>query len=179
MRSRSLAALALLLPLSGAGCLILAPDHYLFNRPLRVVEARVEPEEARGEPVDDVQVRVRAAHACQPLEFSVGVEDPDLDDVLRSRWFVDGQVVTSADDTRSASPTPLRARPFSWTVLPLGRGSPLASPGPHLVEVVVSDAPLVDRTPDPRWVGADGEVEPGYSDTRAWVVEVEAAAPCP
>jgi hypothetical protein len=177
--------LALPLALGGAlsGCLILQEDPYFEgqvtfrNRPLRILEERVEPA--------DRVVRTGNGADCT-LTFSIQADDPDVGDTLFVEWYVDYD-------------PDLRPAPFRRPALPPGTSTVrraeqrfdfsaqppnlLATPGEHLVEVVVYDsAPREDRTAAPREVRSlpDGGtlVNPGFTVSHAWFVTVE-SEDCP
>jgi hypothetical protein len=62
-----------------AGCFLPPGDTFFENASPRVVDVRpVQPE-----------IRVSAEQACARLAFSAAASDPDLDDTLRFRWYVD------------------------------------------------------------------------------------------
>ncbi|MCP3143811.1 hypothetical protein [Pyxidicoccus xibeiensis] len=151
-------------------CPILTRDNYLENRPPRLVEELSRPE--------GYEVRVRAEEGCAPLEFSARVDDPDLDDDIRYRWFVD-DVLVADGVVRNTDLEQLRAVPLSWSEIPRVPDSPLREPGTHVVELIAADAEILGREPQPRRPRPDGGGDPTYADSRAWVVTVEPGPPCP
>ncbi|MET0402184.1 MAG: hypothetical protein ABW123_07250 [Cystobacter sp.] len=167
------------------GCLIPQEERYLQtlptarNNPPRIVENLVTP-----------AFRIIRAHGAAPpcaLEFSVFVEDPDVDDTILVRWYVDYD--------------PAQPGPPDWeeTLLPDGKVrrdksvriqaifnsaqfSRLNTPGDHTVEVLVADRALLGREPQPdTYVLPDGEIlrDPGYSVTYAWFVNTVSGGQCP
>jgi hypothetical protein len=159
-----------------SGCLIPQDDTLLEslpqrrNRPPRVVETQVQP----PQPIlDDF-----GANGLCEQDFSVLVEDPDVDDLLTVRWYLD------YDDQNPTGPyrefqlanngEPQRGDRATLRVNLRAANSPLSAPGPHLVEAVVADTRLVGRDPVPvgRIVLDGGTVilNPGYAVTHAWFV---------
>jgi hypothetical protein len=158
------------------GCLIPQDDTLLAglpqrrNRPPRIVEMQVQPPERI--------IRDFGAEGLCELDFSVVVEDPDVDDLLTVRWYLD------YDDQDPTGPyrefqlanngEPQRGDRATLRINLRAANSPLSAPGDHLVEAVVSDTRLVGREPVP--VGridlADGGaiINPGYVVTHAWFV---------
>lgn len=151
-------------------CPILTRDNYFENRPPRLVEELSRPE--------GPEVRVRAEEGCVPLEFSAQVEDADLDDDIRYRWFVD-DVLVADGVVRNPTVELLRAEALAWSEIPRAPASPLRAPGTHVVELIAADAELVGREPLPRRPRPDGGGDPTYADSRTWVVTVEDGPPCP
>lgn len=151
-------------------CPILTPDNYFEDRPPQLVEALTHPA--------SYELRVGADAGCAPLEFSTRVQDPDLDDDIRFRWFVDDDLAAEGL-VRNTELELVRSAPIAWSVVPRGRGSPLELPGTYLVELVAADGELVDREPQPLRPRPDGGGDPTYADVRAWVVTVEAGPACP
>ena len=166
---RRLPALALAL-LALPACPILTPDNHFQDRAPRLVEERSQP--------PGHEVRVAAGQGCAPLEFSSQVEDPDLDDDIRYRWFVN-DVFVADGVVRNTTLELLRAEPLSWSVVPRSPSGPLREPGTYLVELIAADAELVGREPQPRRPRPDGGGDPTYADLRAWVVTVEPGPACP
>ncbi len=159
-----------------SGCLIPQEDTLLEslpqrrNRPPRIVETQVQP-------LERIIQDFGASGLCE-LDFSVVVEDPDVDDLLTVRWYLDYddqnptgpyrefQLINNGEPQRGDRPTlriNLRAA-----------NSPLSAPGVHLVEAVVADTRLVGREPVPvgRLPLADGGaiINPGFVVTYTWYV---------
>ncbi|HEX8823503.1 MAG TPA: hypothetical protein VF794_26505 [Archangium sp.] len=167
------------------GCLIPQEETYLNefpeprNRPPRIVEQQVQPPERI--------IRGYGSDLCE-FQFSVIVEDPDLNDTLYVNWFVDYDPtqLRGADGVGRLQPNNkvVRDERASFNPkIPSIDYSRLNVPGDHVVEVVVSDTPLVGRDPERFFVKrlADGtEVyDQGYSATYAWFVRTEPGGGCP
>jgi hypothetical protein len=160
-----------------SGCLVPQDDTLLEsipqrrNRPPRIVETQVQP--------PDPIIQDFGANGLCELDFSVVVEDPDVDDLLTVRWYLD------YDDQNPTGPyrefqlanngQPQRGDRATLHINLRAANSPLSAPGTHLVEALVSDTRLVGRDPVP--VGSitlDGGtvvVNPGYVVTHAWFVD--------
>ena len=168
---------------TSGGCLL--PQEEIFlnefpqprNRPPRLVEQHVQPSERiiRGYGSKDV---------CQ-LQFSVIVEDPDIGDTLYVNWFVDydPSQQRGADHVERIQPNSgntKEARDQRGTFnpkIPSIDFSRLNAPGDHVVEVIVSDTPLVGREPEKTPIRLEDGTETydlGYAATYAWFVRTEA-----
>lgn|SRR5690606_3308704 len=174
-----------------SGCLIPVPGDPIDplpdarNRPPRIEESNVTP--------FDRIVQLDPANGCV-LQLGLPVSDPDLDDVITVRWFVDFNARPVEGEPQDTS--------FSETLLlPTGRedrgsasltlrtntpGSRLAPLGTHLVEAYVSDGRLqvVNENgvlvvrPLPREVDVDGGViDPNYVVSYAWFVVTPSGCP--
>lgn len=157
------------------GCLIPQDDTYLAglpeqrNRPPRILETQVNP-------TSRVIKDFGAAGKCEE-EFRVVVEDLDVDDTLTVKWYVDYEPPDSVSVYREAvlpnSGQPVRGAGTLRLSL-RAANSPLATPGLHVVEAVVSDGLTVDRKPTERTETLpDGTVitDQVYAVTHAWVVQ--------
>lgn len=171
---------------ASGGCLVPQDENYLSelpvprNRPPRIVEKQVQPSERI--------IRGYGSDLCQ-LEFSVIVEDPDVDDKLDAYWFVD----YDPSQPRGAD-SAVRLEPINKKVVRDDRayfrpprfgsidGSRLNTPGDHVVEVVVSDNGLSSlREAQPRLIQLpDGQqfADPGYTTTYVWFVKTEPGGGC-
>lgn len=174
-----------------SGCLFPVPGDAIEplpdarNRPPRIEESNVTP--------FDRIVQLDPANGCV-LQLGLPVSDPDLDDVITVRWFVDFNARPIEGEPQDTS--------FSETLLlPTGRedrgsagltlrtntpGSRLAPLGTHLVEAYVSDGRLqvVNENgvlvvrPLPREVDVDGGViDPNYVVSYAWFVVTPSGCP--
>ncbi len=148
----------------------------LKNRPPRIIEdqAVVNGSAAR-------QLTVRVGEGCGSLEFSAPVEDPDVDDQLISRLFVDYEPVPANELHKARPPvremilmnggSPLRLARFE-EVNPTAQGNPLGTPGTHIVDMLVTDGrigfPGVQPPAEPV-EGYEG-LDPRYSVTYSWVI---------
>lgn len=160
------AAVAAVLLTTMTGCLIPQDDHTLVipppprNRPPRIITDQVTP-------VTRTLYLSDSATCTTKQQFQVYFADPDVDDTLYYRWYVDytetrtgflleGRISTNGKEVRDDS-----------AVLQANAADPasvFATPGPHLVEVIVSDGTLVDRTPQPR-----ASTEPDAGDQETFV----------
>ena len=176
---RLVAGLGLASLAAGAGCLIPQDEALLEgvpefkNRPPRIVEEQVEPFERI--------LRAFGVGSCTQ-DFSVVVEDPDVDDRLTVEWYVDynpsnpegyyRQIVLANTgqprrDDRGTLHMDLRSA-----------NNPLGTPGIHLVEALVTDRHLTQRQPDPPeevFLPDGGLVKnPGFVTSYSWVVNTVA-----
>ena len=113
------------------------------------------------------------ATACR-LTFRVSASDPDLDDLITVRWFADYDrtPVILQEDLLQNLGSPTRG-PVELT-MDLGvPGNPLSSQATHVLEVLVADGQLVNRTPLPRSSDPDAGVNPSFVDQYAWIVKTE------
>jgi len=133
-----------------------------------------------------IEIPVDAA-LCPNLEFRFFAEDPDVDETLTVRWYVDYQVlqvsVDNAEQTLSPSGEAVRNDTGSYTVnldgALTGPEARLQQVGPHVVEAILFDGRLgAQRKPLPRTPAVDGGIEnPSYAVSYAWVVNT--MRPCP
>lgn len=158
------------------GCLVPQDDTLLEglpdrrNRPPRIVESQVQPPEP-------IIQDFGSAGLCE-LDFSVVVEDPDVDDLLTVRWYVDYDPQNPTGPYRefqlANNGQPQRGDRATLRISLRAANSPLSAPGVHLVEAVVADTRLVGRDPVPvgRVVLDGGAVllNPGYVVTHTWFV---------
>jgi hypothetical protein len=143
------------------------------------VESQVQPSE-----------RILKEYGTSPLcdlEFSVAVEDPDVDDFISVHWYVDYDPAQprgayEEDQLRSTN-VPQREERAYLRLNANQPGNPLATPGDHLVEAVVTDTRLINRVPLPidQKPEADGGVliNPGYTASYAWFVQTGQGGDCP
>lgn len=124
---------------------------------------------------------------CKRIGFSVNVEDPDVGDLIRNRWFVDPN---EQHTTQGFDGTELRG---ATTAVRTNAAAPpsdiysgtLANEGTHVVEVVISDGELSQgATPRPNSIqgpladGGFGPVEDiTYIDTYSWFITTR-SMPC-
>jgi len=162
---------------TSGGCLL--PQEEIFlnefpqprNRPPRIVEQQVEP--------SNRIIRGYGSEVCE-LQFSVIVEDPDVSDTLYVSWFVDydPSQQRGADHVERIQPNsnakaPRDQRGTFKPKIPSIDFSRLNVPGDHVIEVIVSDTPLVGREPEKTPVLLENGTElydSGYSATYAWFV---------
>ena len=151
----------------------------------RVDGATVVPPRILTETATPQEALVSVGTACPAgsvLRFDADLEDPDLDDLVEARWFVDyaataagsGYVAefppASADgaDPRRA----LTGYPFPVVPAPAGEA--------HVVELVVSNG-FYPALGEPAGVALPRRTPlPGYeTQTYRWFVVYEDAGPCP
>lgn len=158
------------------------------NRPLRVILGQTQPEQR------DSTVQL-ASNCSAPTTFSVKVDDPDTNDVIRAQWFIDpneryigGTPGNQGVPTSGGSTVRSLGAPRQFTNL-LGA---LTDGRKHRVEVVVTDGEfLEDQLIDPMTneskpylkvvrpsVNTTSGVVPveAYRDEYVWFVEVRS---CP
>lgn len=108
------------------------------------------------------------------LEFRVTVADPEVDDRVTVRYYVDFPQVNQGpeyEDVLPNSQTETRQRTVDYTPLVNQLGSVLEEPGEHVVEAVVFDGTLSpDRVPLPLEVYPDAGVNPSFAAITRWVV---------
>ncbi|MFN0064494.1 MAG: hypothetical protein ACKVPX_18480 [Myxococcaceae bacterium] len=156
------------------GCFVLQDAVYLetlANRPPRIVEEGAFP---------DRRITVPQLPGCA-VNFSVPAEDPDVDDSLTARWYVDYDRDNNPTPFREFPPLPntgraLRAAPAALTIPLDALATPLTL-GEHVVEVLISDGDVINRVPQPRapvGVLPDGGriAQETYAVTYAWFIEV-------
>ncbi|NBD12182.1 MULTISPECIES: hypothetical protein [Corallococcus] len=174
-----LAALGLASLAVGSGCLI-PQDQALLegvpgfkNRPPRVVEEQVEPSERI--------LRAFGVGSCTQ-DFSVVVEDLDVDDRITVEWYVDYNPSNPVGSYRQIvlanTGQPRRDDRGTLHMDLRAANNPLSTPGIHLVEALVTDRHLTNRQPDPpeEVFLADGGVvkNPGFVTSYSWVVNTVA-----
>jgi hypothetical protein len=158
------------------GCLVPQDDTLLEgipdrrNRPPRIVESQVQP----PEPI----IQDFGASGLCELDFSVVVEDPDVDDLITVQWYLDYDSQNPTGYFRefrlANNGEPQRGDRATLPISLRAANSPLSAPGVHLVEAVVTDTRLVGRTPEPKSrIVLDGGgviINPGYVVTHTWFV---------
>lgn len=164
---------------AGSGCLW-PQDDQLFselprqaNRPPRIVPSLpIKPQ------LDSSFLPTKDGNPC-PLPFQFNVEDPDISDQIRTRWFVYAPGATRSVSFTGdlVSPGLTAIRPKTVTAPPaLGRtGSDLVQNGEHRVEVVIADnefvGPDVETLPFTRPLPDGGTVEDkSYTDSYIWII---------
>lgn len=167
-----------LLLVAQTACLIPQEDPILDplppprNRPPRILENLVSPPRSFPAPT------YFTGQNCPPIvRFEAVVADPDIDDLITARWFVDydplNNPVVWKEDRIPPSGQEVRTTASALLELNTTTG-PLSVAGPHLIEVFVSDSQLINRDPQPREIDPDGGIiNPGYVDTYAWYINIE------
>jgi hypothetical protein len=169
-----------------SGCLLSQEDRVLDfpaqrNRPPRIMEEL---------PIDGNRLTIveQSSDPCPTLVFGFSAEDPDVDQDLTVRWYVDyPRVPVSAEDREQVllanHSRAQRDTQGNLTVdlggvlnLPLNQ---LQLPVTHIVEAVLFDFRIgPDRKPIPI-SGADGGIlNPSYAVSYAWVVDMRRTT-CP
>ncbi len=166
-----------------SGCLIPQDDQVipelppLKNRPPRIVAARYGNERAD-------EVELRTGTACSREEFNVLVDDLDLDDTLRSFWFID-----KTETSLPLSPSPLGGSGQVTRTLsqPSGIRTQLGnlSAGPHRLTVYVVDSDIQEiqnaqiRPVEREVLLPDGKTgrNDGYVDEFTWFINAVSCAP--
>lgn len=145
------------------------------NRPPRILESTITPSRLQS---------IGNGPHCK-LSFSFQVEDPDIDDTITVRWYVDYSTSTPnqpqvAEQVIEPSGRAQRNTSAEYTSSLGNVDDPLHAVGTHLVEAVVADGPLVGHDtvlPHPTTT-PDGGVNLSYIVTYGWTVEV-APEDCP
>ncbi len=165
---------ATFLVLAMNACFVPQDDHLLpdvpepRNRPLRILESTVTPSRLQS---------IGNGPTCQ-LTFSLRVEDPDINDFITVRWYVDysaGNPTQPVDEDVLLNPggKPQRSESAEYTALVGSATNPLHATGLHTVEAVVADGPLVGHDvvlPHPSQ--GDAGTNLSYIVTYGWVVDV-------
>jgi hypothetical protein len=163
------------------GCLlpqdnqVLSPTPLYRNQVPRIVESTVLPGQV---------TTLRLGTNCTRTLFSAVVEDRDIADRIRTRWFVDpsntftGYVLggKAADPSSMAARLPTSPPPDLYETI-----SPLTVQGQHRLTLVISDGEFTDginTLPRVR-VLLDGGTfdEPTYTDSYTWFVTTD-LSPC-
>jgi hypothetical protein len=170
------AGVSFLLALSG--CLIpqesriLEPVPAVRNRPPRILEELVTP---------DRVIRTNNGPNCPRLDFAYKVEDPDVEDNLTTRWYIYTNFQANLPAYREGQIPPdgrtVRDRSVTLSIDFAAAENPLRLEGVYVVEGLVSDGTLINRTPLPRPLPG-GDTDPTYAVSYAWVVIVT-NGPCP
>lgn len=164
-----------------AGCLIPQEDEilepiYVKNRPPRLIEQNITPQRDLLTGVDCV------------LPFEVPVEDPDVDDFLTYRYYVDYDLNRGAPDFEAVIPPDgqvIRKNSAVATSTNDLDKTALNQPGDHVVTVMVFDGTLGSfegpgESPDPVAIpGSDGGFDPRYSVSYNWIIRVDPQVSCP
>src|SRR5262249_2894944 len=131
-----------------SGCLLPQEDRILDpvpakkNRSPRILEEQTAPTRF---------ITINNGANCR-LDFSFKAEDPDVEDVLYTDWYIDyfnnpsqvSQDVIQPDGINTVRPT---SAVFS---VDFATDTPLRPEGYHLVEGLLTDGFLVNRVPQPR-----------------------------
>lgn len=143
------------------GCLIPQDDQTLVipprqrNRAPRIVTDQIVPA------IEQRTIFLSTTPTCpNAQEFQVYVADPDVDDQLTVRWYLDNSPtnvgIVAPDTVIETNGKELRDQPATFTA-DLNAPSNRFITGSHLLEVIVSDGTLNNRRPLPRnTIGPDG-----------------------
>lgn len=153
-----------------SGCLVpqdetpLKPDPIFFNLAPRLLN--VNPAFP--------YIEINDESDCE-LQFSVNAADPDINQTIRLRYYVDYDPATKPGFEREFVFSNLgqEERPETAVfVTDVGAAlNPLGQTGVHLVEAMVFDGTLSPtRAPEPLGIIPDGGVNPSYVDVHQWVV---------
>jgi hypothetical protein len=188
-RSLSSLASALLIPCLGAGalngCVLSQEDRVLNIPPLRNRPPRIMEEFT----VTPDRVKMIIPSECPSIDFSFFAEDPDINDTLTVRWYVDYPASSAIVSELRLTPNPngntVRDQAkltidLSNRTLPVP-ASNLQQQGTHVVEALLFDFALSpQRKPYPITPATDGGIEnPSYVVSYAWVVEASHNCPLP
>lgn len=129
---------------------------------------------------------------CRPDTFSALVEDLDLSDRIRSRWFVDPDPMFSGvsftGNTLEASKKAIRDTPMVAPPQLFSIGSPLreftTGKAPHRLVLVVADGEFefgISSSPTASHTLPDGGtyIDPSYTASYTWFVTTTMSASCP
>lgn len=168
---------AAVIPLVLSGCLIpqesriLEPVPAVRNRPPRILEELVTPPRV---------IRTPNGPNCR-LDFEYKVEDPDVEDVLTTRWYIYTNFDPNLPAYREGQIPPdgktVRDRSATLSIDFAAAENPLRLEGVYAMEALVSDGTLINRQPQPRHLPG-GDTDPTYAVSYAWVVIVSAGS-CP
>jgi hypothetical protein len=166
----------------GAGCLLpqessILQDYTQPNRPPRILENTIEP--AR-------QSTIGNGLTCK-VEFSAFVADPDIDDALTWRWYVDydpegNNRLPKEEGVLPPSGAEERNPSVKYTVTI--QDNPSFPVGLHVVTLMVFDGHLLSfegpgSIPPSETVPGTDAGNPHYSTTFNWVVTVDPNEACP
>jgi hypothetical protein len=172
--------------LAAAALLLLAACP--LPQPLPVVQrtngTTVTPPRVIAESATPAQALIRVGDACpstSTVAFSALLDDPNVDDAVQARWFVDYDagahgVLGIEDVAAAADPSnPIRslAAPFVYRI------TDHAPAQPHVVELVVSNG-FYGLGGDPLGSPVNRTAQPGFeAQVFRWIVLHEAGGPCP
>jgi hypothetical protein len=142
----------------------LPPDPIYRNRRPYLVENLIKP---------TVYVETGTTTTCF-VDLSITVADPDVDDPIYVRWFVDydsdAETVHEKEQSIASDGNEVRASAATYRVNPGAVTGPFTDPGRHLVEAVVADGTIIGRLP---------EADDKYSVTHSWIVNIDPTITCP
>jgi len=128
------------------------------------------------------------SEGCPTLHFSFSAEDPDINDTLTVRWYVDYPASSAIEPEQRLAINGQAIRDDKGSLdVDLSNhalaipASFLQQPGTHVVEALLFDFALGElRRPVPFDPATDGGIpNPSYVVSYAWVVEASHACPLP
>ena len=138
----------------------------------RIVDGLSKPE--------DPVVKLELGSNCKIPGFSAVVEDPDLEDPIRSRWFVDPDVsfsgVSFTAPTLPSSATSVRNTPIVAPQQLFDVGGKLAEAGQHRLVLVIADGEFgvgIETLPLNIVIHDAGVKDPTYTDRFTWFVTTD------
>jgi hypothetical protein len=171
------------------GCL-LPQDDQVFDDlpPRRNIAPRIVQDQAKPGAVTAIDLEL--GPNCRRPSFSVVVEDLDLADRIRNKWFVDPDqafsTVNFSTNPLNQSETSIRNTPFTAPTQLFSAGSKLAEPGQHFLTVVIADGEFEGggiATLGRSHVIPDGDggtrvvIDPSHTDQFTWVINTT-LSPC-
>ena len=165
----------------GSGCLlgqddVVLEDIVLPNHPPRINGQSAEPQ----------KVSTIGLDGCR-IVFQIPVEDPDVDDLVQARWYIDFDPKNTQTnrpvDEFSLENNGQAARPLVTKTFTNGPFAELAATGPHVVTLMVFDGTLgvfegPNSVPKPRPIPGSDAGNPTYSDAYDWFVTTDPSLPC-
>lgn len=173
-RRRAVASGLLTLAIAMLGCIV--PQDFSFsddpppfkNNPVKIVQP-----DPTGT-IITLNNGTGGGTACSE-DFAVSAFDPDLNDPITVRWYVDYDPATNPSILREQllSNVGSTQRGPSTVHMDLNApGNPLVQQGSHVMEVLVADGMLDDeRNPVAKSVDPDAGVNPSYVDRYVWIVK--------
>ena len=150
------------------------------NRPPRILVEAIVP----GTPVT-----LKLNVTCKLQEFRVPVEDPDVDDKIRNKWFIDDESLSTGGlGGHTLDPSDAGTRRSAPVVPPTQIFSPAGvftkEPGAHKLTVVIADGEFsegINLVPRPFGNLSDGGTlfNPAYTDSFTWDIDTKDQSPCP
>ena len=163
IRRMPLIAAPLLVALGG--CLMPPPIEEVSppdNQPPRILKASLSPPTGKADVLDQ---------SCAPYSYKADVADPDIDDKLYWRVFLDYYRDNKPGEAKSGAVTPRgESAPIGFTVDPNDSRFKNLLSEPHFVELLVSDRPFFD---DDRFPLGRAVPDDAVTDVVVWTVVLE------
>lgn len=165
------------------GCLLPQDNQLLSESPIfknqvpRILEDQLEP---------SLVTTLQLGSNCMPVPFRASVEDRDLADRIRIRWYVDVESEFQSKYSVSGGvlePAASTARPpFQSPPALFAAPSPLAVAGQHRLTLVIADGEFIDNGIStlrrPRALTDGGTIDDlTYTDSFTWFVNTS-LSPC-